>query len=368
MKILHVCETATGGIASYLGLLDGLSDDVSNCYVIPTDHAESLQVQGKVRTYPASGRNIRAIMANIAETRRAVRSERPDVIFFHSSFSLLSLLSLRMLGNRQPMIYCAHGWAVSMFEKASFKQRIIRAVEGRLCGLADRVINISTADLQIARSNGYSGAHVLVENAVRDIEGQPRTDLFDGGAAGDVNLLFVGRHDRQKGLDLLLQAFAEVSAARPELKLHVLGDKVRADGGALPQDGAVHFVGWVPAQDIDGWYASADALVVPSRWEGFGLVVPEAFRNGTPVLCSDRGALPGLVEEGRTGHVFALEGTALADCLAGLDIEELRAMRPSCRSAFDERFSSRDFQCKILDIYKALQAPPGAGRTVRPPS
>ena len=46
------------------------------------------------------------------------------------------------------------------------------------------------------------------------------------------------------------------------------------------------------------YYAAADGLVVPSRWEGFGLVAIEAMRAGTAVIASDRGALPELVEHG----------------------------------------------------------------------
>lgn len=354
LKVLHICETAIGGIASYLNLLDGFSGRINNVYVVPEGHADSLKVSGKIRTYPASGRNLKAVLAHIGEAKRALCEEAPDVLFCHSSLSLLALLAIRTLGHRVPVIYCAHGWAVSIFEDAPIKRYIIRGIEGRLSGLSDRVINISHNDFKIARTNGYRGTHVLIENAVKPPEQPPRMGLFVDGAPGDINLLFVGRHDRQKGLDILLDAFAQARVSRPELKLHIVGDKVRADGAASRAADGVSYAGWVPAAEIDSFYASADALLVPSRWEGFGLVVPEAMRNGTPVLCSDRGALPHLIEPARTGKVFSLEGESLKDLLASLDLQELRAMRPACLRAFKERFSATMFEDRLRKIYAEL--------------
>ena len=78
-------------------------------------------------------------------------------------------------------------------------------------------------------------------------------------------------------------------------------------------------------------------------WEGLPLIVPEALRNGTPVLVSDNSGLPDLVEAGTSGLVFELEEAALAKCLAALRRQDLRNMRPAARKSYEARFSMERF-------------------------
>jgi glycosyltransferase involved in cell wall biosynthesis len=249
---------------------------------------------------------------------------------------------------RPRLIYIAHGWAGDQYSGA--KARLVRAVEGTLCGFADLVINVSHNDLETARRHGYRGRHTVIENAVPDAVAGARDDCFAAEPEA-LHLLFVGRFDRQKGLDILLEALASAQKLRPELKLHLIGGAVRSGNTPAFPPGVDH-VGWVPSDEVDQWYRSADALVVPSRWEGFGLVVAEAFRNGTPALVSDRGALPDLVEEGVTGHVFTLEGGDLRNRLLKLDKSSLRAMRPACRAIYERRYSMPRLYAEILRAYR----------------
>lgn len=357
MKILHICETAIGGVASYLNLINDIGGDTTNVFVVPQDHAKALDAELDVRPYLSPGRGLKGIWANIKATKQAIRAESPDIIFFHSSFSLLALAAVRLGGDRRAAIYCAHGWAASMFEGGGLKRWLVQRLEGGLAGLATRVINISESDLRLAKDSRYRGPHILVENGVDDTIGETTGALF-ASEPDAIHLLFVGRHDRQKGLDLLIEAFAKVGRERQDLRLHIVGSGVRSDGEAVDLPEGASLSGWISQAEIDDWYASSDALVVPSRWEGFGLVVPEAFRNGTPVICSDRGALPSLVEPDRTGKVFSLEGDDLEQCLRGLNKVELQGYRASCRAAYEERFTAARVRQQIGDLYSSLMDAP----------
>ena len=109
------------------------------------------------------------------------------------------------------------------------------------------------------------------------------------------------------------------------MRLHVIGACVNEDRTEEPASN-VNILGWLPRHAIDRYYAAADAVVMPSRWEGFGLVAIEAMRNGTAVIVSNRGALPELVEDGKTGHVFDLDEGDLGNLerlLRGLDKSRL---------------------------------------------
>ena len=143
---------------------------------------------------------------------------------------------------------------------------------------------------------------------------------------------FVGRLVRQKGADVLLDAFAHVREAIPSTRLALIGDGKERDElenrvGRLGLDAAAFFTGWLDgAADL---MAAFDVLAVPSRWEGFGLVTLEAMARSVPVVASRVSALPEIVADGETGLlVLPDDPNALADALAALlaDPDRARAL------------------------------------------
>jgi glycosyltransferase involved in cell wall biosynthesis len=136
------------------------------------------------------------------------------------------------------------------------------------------------------------------------------------------SLLYCGRLAREKGVDLLLRAFAPIARALPRSRLLLAGDgperahleRLVADLGTSE---AVRFAGWQPRSELDRLMAEAWALVAPSLWaEPFGLVAPEAIVRGLPVVASAAGGLAETVAEGLSGLTFpAGDGEALGRCL-----------------------------------------------------
>lgn len=140
-----------------------------------------------------------------------------------------------------------------------------------------------------------------------------------GLAVGVPLLLFVGRIQPLKGVDLALRCLAALDG---DVTLAVVGGPSGADGPAevdrlhaLARDlGVADRVHWVDPQPhaaLADWYRAADVCIVPSRTESFGLVALEAAACGTPVVAADVGGLRSLVDHEHTG--FLVEGrTALA--------------------------------------------------------
>lgn len=355
IRILHVCETAIGGVATYLNLLSTIpEDEVVQEFLVPSGHCCALDEKLSVVTYDSETRGLAELWRMIWAIRKRLRIFAPDIVFFHSTFALAGLVALRLISRRTHAIYCAHGWAVTRYDAGSLKGKMVRAVEGRLSGLADVVINVSHSDALLARQLEYGGRQVVVENAIADAGSDACNDLFFE-EPNVIHLLFVGRLDRQKGLDILLEAFEAAQLERSDLRLHIVGAKVREDGGEIILPEGVTLVGWVEPSRIDDWYRSADALVVPSRWEGFGLVVPEALRNGTPVLVSDKGALPDFVEEGKNGHVFALDVSELEKLLKNLKKENLRVMRLACRDMYERKYAVGRWRDELKKVFGELE-------------
>ena len=125
-------------------------------------------------------------------------------------------------------------------------------------------------------------------------------------------LLFVGRIQPLKGLDIAVEALAELRASRPDALLLAVGGASGPDGEAeLRRLGAavrsyemedrVKLVAAQPHHLLSTYYRAADVCLVPSRSESFGLVALEAAACGVPVVAADVGGLRVLVDHGRTG-------------------------------------------------------------------
>ena len=362
LRVLHFCETAKGGVGTYLETMAAIGPaGAENWFILPSRHAGSLDVGRGALVYRAEARGAGALVRLALAVIGALRRQAPDIVFAHSSLALPVLGLIRLLcwsaavaGRRPSLLYCAHGWAALAHPEGSWKGALLRVAERLLASAADRILCISEHEADYARSIGHGGRIAVVESAVRDVARRPRSDLFASPEEETLNLLFVGRFDRQKGLDILVRAFDRARRVRPELRLHVVGAAVRGDCQPIELPPGIKLAGWIGGDRIDDWYASADALIVPSRWEAFGLVVPEALRNGTPVLCSDRGALPSLVTPGTTGEVFPLDEESLATVLAGVDRDELRRRRKACRAAYEDRFGLEAFRTRVRRLYDDL--------------
>lgn len=351
---LSVCETAMGGVGRYQENLRKLrSHGFRLAILLPESDAKILPPDTDIQTFRRSARGFRSLFnllkAFFAERRRL----NPDFYFFNSTFTLFVLLTLRLTGDKRPVVYCAHSWAIANYHPRSLKGRIVRIVEGSLCGLADLIVNVSHGDSCLARTFDYRGRHVVVENAVPDIADLDAPPVQVRMSDTDIHLLFVGRFDRQKGLDILLSAFEDARRANSDLRLHLIGEPVR--GGRIPDfpEGVIHH-GWVSPENIDRHYQAADLLVVPSRWEGLPLVVPEALRNGTPVLVSDRSDMEGLIEKGTTGDVFPLGVEPLAEYLRDLRRDDLRSMRAAARASYERRFTIERFGAEMATQFNKL--------------
>jgi D-inositol-3-phosphate glycosyltransferase len=199
--------------------------------------------------------------------------------------------------------------------------------ETRIVLSADRLVAANDAERQyFADEYGTSPGRVAVIPCGVD------TELFRPGDRADARgrlglsegpvLLYVGRIAPIKGLHTLLDAVARLAAMRSGVRLLVVGGDADdpVDGheralreriDALGLDRAVRFVGAQPQERLRDFYVAADALVLPSYYESFGMVALEAMACATPVIASRVGGLTTTVRDGVTGFLVG-EGDVMA--------------------------------------------------------
>jgi len=126
-----------------------------------------------------------------------------------------------------------------------------------------------------------------------------------GAGLGSTVLLYVGRVSREKGLEMLVDAFRELVDSGANIALAVIGDgPYREEMEAALSGYPSLFTGYLAGEQLQRGYASADIFVFPSATDTFGNVVLEAQASGLPVIVSDEGGPRELMVDGETGVVF----------------------------------------------------------------
>ena len=365
LKVLHVAETAQGGVGSYIEEVVALQaarhGTGSLCVVLPREHAQHFKrlPAEALHLYDIAGSGrLRTMLRMAVLTLKLVRRWRPDVVHVHSTYAGFVLRPLlAALPQRPRIVYCAHGWAFDR-EASPRVNRLVAAIERIWSRWCDAVVCISHHDTKSALRIGVPAQRlVTVSNGIADVsvEASVVTSSRTRWPEHTLRVLFVGRLDRQKGVDVLYAAMQRLGAQASAL---VVGSAVVAADNTLATPANVQVTGWLSRDQIAALYAAAQVLVVPSRWEGFGLVAVEAMRAGRAVIASRVGGLPEVVEHGVTGLLVEPDdAAALAGALAQLSAEQLQAMGAAGRLRFERLFHVQRV-CDELDaLYQRLVLP-----------
>ena len=287
----------------------------------------------------------------VREIRRLVRERRFPLVHAHlSRAEIVAGLAVGPLPDVKLILFKQN-------DDAWWKGPLLRRVHRRIVRRADRVVCTSDAVLEhfaalepAARNKMariHNGVDVAAIRAAAGAADRAAIRASLGVAPGATMLLAVGRLVEQKGHDVLLAALATRPLAEATLVLVGRGEletSLRASAAAMP--GRVVFAG--VRTDVPALMAAADLFVMPSRWEGFGLVAAEAMTAGRAVVASRVSALPEVVEHGVTGLLVPPDDPdALAAAIASLLAD------PAKRDAFGAAGRDRVERLFTLDRMNA---------------
>jgi glycosyltransferase involved in cell wall biosynthesis len=195
-----------------------------------------------------------------------------------------------------------------------------------------------------------------------------------------LRILFVGRLESRKGIDVLLKAAPEVLERFPAAVLDIVGDDTipRPDGTTykaeflgldLPRDikDRIIFHGRVEEDELVNFYAGCDILVAPSRYESFGLIFLEALVFGKPAIGCDAGGGPEVITNGKTGLLVkpgdvASLRMALSTLLANPDLRQ--EMGAAGRKDYQTRFTTPNMVKDLMGFLNQREAAPHVQRLI----
>jgi glycosyltransferase involved in cell wall biosynthesis len=257
----------------------------------------------------------------LLDLRRTVRRLRPDVVHLHSFVAgFLGRLpgQQRWLGGRVPIVYQPHAWSFELFSRPAVG-RAVRWSESRAVGNTDVMVTNGVEEVEEGRANQIElPAHTLGVaidlDAFHPVSPSERGQLRERlGITAPHVLVCVGRLSRQKGQDLLLQAWERSRPADTQLVLVGPGDPAPLREHAPTQWGAtVLAVG--EQVDVRPWLWASDALVLSSRYETVAVVVAEAMACGRPVVATAVNGAAVTITEGPLAPAGAV--VALGDMAA----------------------------------------------------
>ncbi|NDL62329.1 glycosyltransferase [Acerihabitans arboris] len=356
MKVLHAAETIKGGVATVLKQLMMSQIDskkfTSVISLIPNSQVEDLPGIDKqhIELFKRTGRNISSFCRLFILFSKNVIQNKPDIVHLHSTFAgVVCRVALIILWpvRRPKVIYCPHAFSFLM-EGTSLKKKIYVLVEKFFLIITDKVICVSQYEKDEAYKLGVKSKKlVVIYNGVPIRESVRHKQVND-----TFNFLFVGRLDHQKGYDLLIEAMANIK--NPNIKLTIIGESVHSEIKKVNLEG-ITYTGWLKSSELEKYFVEADALVIPSRWEGFAMVPLEAMSYHLPIIASNSTSLPEVVIDGVTGYLFK-NGNAddLREKMLKMEGSDLDSMSLAGNTFFKEHFTSEKMVSNTLSIYTII--------------
>lgn len=296
--------------------------------------------------------------------------ETPNIIHLNSSKigglgAIAARLSSLVIRHSSFVIFTAHGWPFSE-DRNLIDRNIIYFFSWLTAALSDRVVNITKADhkqslnfpllrrdkfVYVQNGIDLDNRHFLPREEARKILGLKK-EQFAIGAIAELT--------KNKGLEYLIEAARHLEFIIPNSKfiIHIIGDgedkeKIQNQINSLGLKNNIVLAGFI--QNAERYLRAFDIFVLPSVKEGLPYVIMEAMASGLPIIASNVGGIPDLIEHGKSGLlVKAKDPLGLAEGLKKLmeNPDVRNALGKEAKEIVGTNFRFRDMLAKTLRLYE----------------
>jgi glycogen(starch) synthase len=294
-----------------------------------------------------------------------VEEWRPDVVHLHTAM-LWYMASAIKAATGKPLVFHVHSVDRAEYDIGNEPNPFLAhgVVQEEAIVGSDRLIALTRPEEMLLQQYYPDAASKIrvVGNGIEDTDAALEASF--SGHSGAATVLYSGRLVERKGIRELLAAITEVLEAVPTARFVLTGGppRVPADDVAAqwleakhnPFRERIHFTGWQSPAEMALRYASADILVVPSRYEPFGMVILEGMIQGLAIVAADVGGPAEILEHGRTGLLFpARDVMALSGALQLLlkNPEERRALGLAAAREVRSKWLWKNLVPPMLDVY-----------------
>lgn len=318
IRVLHVAQSA-GGVDRYIQMLLKYLDKekFENILVCSQDFREE-DYRGLVDSFEQieitreiGGNDIRAIKV----VRTLIKKYTPDIVYAHSS-KAGAIVRIADIGLKNCCVYNPHGWAFNMRCSAR-KKAMYTAIEKVAALFCNKIICISNAEKQAALDR-----KICREDKLQVIVSGVDIEAYENGVHGvvrrkDLNIPedafvvgMVGRMSQQKAPDVFIKMAKQVKENIPNAHFIIVGNgKEEAEVRKYAEDNnfsdSLHITGWV--DDPMNYVELFNVACLLSRWEGFGLVLPEYMLVGKPIVASRVDAIPNIIRDKENGLLVEVD-------------------------------------------------------------
>lgn len=305
IRILHVAQSA-GGVDRYIRMLLSYLDKsrFENIVVLSQDFKEEdyIDIADKFEQVKMQREIGWADIDTIRKIRTLIKKYQPDIVYAHSS-KAGAVARIADIGFSNHCVYNPHGWAFNMLTSHRKLYKMIEKAASLFC---EKIVCISEYEKEVALRN-----HICSKNKLQVIFNGVDINAYEkkkGTEAGgeipgmDKEAFVVGMAARLtvgKAPDVFVKAAKLIKEKFPDSVFLLVGDgdmktEICEYAGKNGLENSLFITGWVP-NPMD-YIELFDVAVLTTRWEGFGLVLPEYMLAGKPVIATKAGAVPDVIE------------------------------------------------------------------------
>ncbi len=321
--IVHIAQSA-GGVAEYLYMFfkNFKDENYENVLIVSEDYKNQLE---RFKTYTSNiyivpmVREVEAKkdIKSIIKVRKILKQIKPDIVYLHSSKAgAIGRIALAF-NFKTKILYNAHGWYFNA-QISDKKKKLFALIERILAIKTDKIINISKSEYDSALKykiapekkmciieNGIDFTKFQNNDKYRE-ETRKKYDITEN----EIVIGVVGRLTEQKDPITMIKAFELVNKENKNTRLMYVGsgeleEEVKQFAKEHDILDKVIITGWV--DNVEKYIPAFDIAVLPSKWEGFGLVLIEYMACNKPIIATNVGGIKDIIKNEENGLLFKKE-------------------------------------------------------------